>query len=119
MKKVLWMSRHCMTKEQIEDLNRIAGENVEIIPWKETVHSVLELKPLIEEGDIIAAVLPLDLLAKLLEICDGKMVLQSVADRIPSGKLRTFVGGMVEQEFEFRHKYWQQIIKISVEVKRL
>ena len=66
MKKVLWISRHCMTKEQIEDLNRIAGENVEIIPWKETVHSVLELKPLIEEGDIIAAVLPLDLLAKLL-----------------------------------------------------
>ncbi len=119
MKKVLWISRHCMTKEQIEDLNRIAGENVEIIPWKETVHSVLELKPSIEEIDMIAAVLPLDLLAKLLEICDGKMVLQSVADRIPSGKLCTLVGGMVEQEFEFRHKYWQQIIKISVEVKRL
>ena len=119
MKKVLWISRHNMTKEQIEDLQRITGEEVEIIPWRETVHSMTEIKPLIEEADLIAAVLPLDLLAALLEASGGKKVLQSVADRIPSGKLRAIAGGAVEPEFEFRHRYWQQIIKINVEVKRL
>lgn len=119
MKKVLWISRHCMTKEQIDDLKRIIGEEIDIIPWKETLHNVSEIKPLIEEADLIAAVLPLGLLAELLKISGGKMVLQSVSARIPSGKLRTVMGGMVEPEFEFHHKYWEQIKKINVEVKRL
>ena len=47
------------------------------------------------------------------------MVLQSVSARIPSGKMRTVAGGIVEPEFEFRHKYWERIIKINVEVERL
>ena len=119
MKKVLWISRHCMTKEHIDDLKRITGEEIDIIPWKETLYSLIEIKPLIEEADLIAAVLPLDLLAELLKISDGKMVLQSVSARIPSGKLRTVAGGIVEPEFEFRHKYWEQIMKIDVKVERL
>ena len=80
MKKVLWISRHCMTKEQIDDLKRITGEEIDIIPWKETLYSLIEIKPLIEEADLIAAVLPLDLLAELLKISDGKMVLLSLPE---------------------------------------
>ena len=44
MKKVLWISRHCMTKEQIDDLKRITGEEIDIIPWKETLYSLIEIK---------------------------------------------------------------------------
>ena len=119
MKKILWISRHYMTKEQIEDLQRVAEDEIQIIPWKETVRDVQEIRPVIEDADMIAAVLPLDMLAKLLKISSGKMVLQSVADRIPTGKLRTCIDGKVEPEFEFRHKYWQQIVKIDMEVKRV
>lgn len=119
MKKVLWISRHCMTKEQSDDLKRIVGDEIEIVPWKETLHSLTEIKPLIEAADLIAVVLPLSLLAELLKISDGKMVLQSVSARIPSGKMHTVADGIVEPEFEFRHKYWERIIKINVEVERL
>ena len=42
MKKVLWISRHCMTKEQIDDLKRITGEEIDIIPsgfvYRENYH---------------------------------------------------------------------------------
>ena len=45
MKKVLWISRHCMTVEQLEDLKCITGEEVEIIPWKDTVYCMSEIEP--------------------------------------------------------------------------
>ena len=119
MKKVLWISRHCMTVEQLEDLKCITGEEVEIIPWKDTVYCMSEIEPFVQRADIIAAVLPLELLAKLLEISGEKKVIQSVADRIPTGKMRMLEGGRMEEELRVQHKYWQQIMEIHVKTKRL
>lgn len=118
MKRVLWISRHCMTKEQMEDLERITGEEIELMVWKDTVHGIQELKPVIREADLIAAVLPLELMVELLKVSDGKMVLQSVAERIPAGRVKILEGGREEQEFIFRHRYWQQVIRIDVEVRK-
>ena len=43
MKKILWISRHKMTKEQYDDLKRIVVDDFCIIQWKDTVNSVSEL----------------------------------------------------------------------------
>ena len=85
MKNVLWISRHEMEEKQKEDLKRITGEDVRIIQWKETLNNIQEIKQKIEESDIVAAVLPLDLLSRLLKEVKGKPVLQSVTEADTSG----------------------------------
>ena len=68
MKNVLWISRHEMEEKQKEELKEITGGDIRIIQWKETLRSIQEIKPQIEESDIVAAVLPMDLLLGLLNI---------------------------------------------------
>lgn len=80
MKKVLWVSRHEMTAEQRADLDRVMG-GAELLPWKETVTDVAQLLPLLEQADAVAAVLPPELLAKLLTLAGNKPVLRAVSER--------------------------------------
>lgn len=118
MKNVLWISRHEMAEKQKEDLIRIAGDEIRITQWKETLHNISEIKPLIENSDMLAAVLPLDLLSQLLSEAQGKPVIQSVTERIATGSTRTLTDGRTEPEFEYRHKYWQQILNIDIKTKK-
>ena len=65
MKRVLWISRHQMTREQREDLEEILGDTVVLVPWTDTVHQIEALLPMVIQADAVAAVLPVQLLALL------------------------------------------------------
>ena len=102
----------------MEDLQWILDEEIELVQWKETVRQMETIRPLIDKADVIAAVLPLELMAELIKVSGGKMVLQSVAERIPTGRMRLSIEGGEEPEFAFRHRYWQQIIGIDLKVRK-
>lgn len=61
MKTVLWISRHTMTEPQLRDLARVLGDTVQVLPYTQTVKQADVLRPLIEQADAIAAVLPVEL----------------------------------------------------------
>lgn len=119
MKTVLWVSRHDMTPEQLADLERIAGGPVRLLRWTETVRDVAELEPLVRQADMVAAVLPLELMARLADMTAGAPLLQSVAERTPTGRTYTAPDGRTEREFAFRHRAWQQIERIDIWTKIL
>ncbi len=119
MKKVLWISRHEMTKDQFDDLTRIAGEPVELTLWQDTVTDIHQLLPTIKEVDVVAAVLPLQLIAELLPFLEGKPLLQAESDRVPTGRILHLQDGRTEQEYAFRHRCWQQVLKLELQTVRL
>ena len=43
MKQVLWISRHRMTPEQLEDLEAVLQDSVTLLPWTDTVREVEEI----------------------------------------------------------------------------
>ena len=113
MKTVLWISRHTMTEPQLRDLARVLGDTVQVLPYTQTVKQADVLRPLIEQADAIAAVLPVELLA------DGRPVLQSVAGRRFTGRTLHLADGQTEPEIAFEHLYWQQIVKLELQTRRL
>ena len=119
MKTVLWISRHEMTEAQLADLERIMGEDVRLCPWRDTVRDVSALAPAMAEADAVAAVLPLELMARLLRLTGGKPLLQAVSRRLPTGKLRATPEGGSEPEFAFVHDCWQQVLRLEIETKVL
>ena len=119
VKKVLWISRHEMTLPQRAELERIAGGEVELLPWRDTVTDVRQLLPLIWQADLVAAVLPLPLLAALLPLAGDRPVLQAESGRVPTGQLRRLPDGRTEPEFAFEHRGWQQVLKLELQTVRL
>ena len=119
MKTILWISRHEMTTEQMTDLERIMQDNIQLLCCRDTVNQIETILPLLEQADAIAAVLPLGLMSQLVSHANGKLVMQSVSARVPTGIYRTLPDGRTEQEFQFVHQCWQQIIKLEYEVKTL
>jgi len=108
-----------MTGEQIRDLERILDDSVCLILWKDTVRDVSVLLPQIEQADAIAAVLPTELMARLMPLAGTRPVLQSVSGRQATGKTITLPDGRQEPEFSFSHLYWQQILRLDVLCRRL
>ena len=119
MKRVLWISRHEMTPEQFQDLERVMGEPVTLLPWRETVSRASELLPLMDQCDAIAAVLPPELLEPVLELAGEKPVLRSLSARKATGKTHTLCDGRTEQEFAFIHQGWEQILEFRCRTRRL
>ena len=119
MKKVLWVSRHCMTGEQRADLERIMGGPVELLPWRETLRDAAELAPALDRADAAAVVLPPELLCQLLPLAGEKPVLQAVSARRATGRTVTTPDGREEQEFAFVHQGWRQILRLELETKPL
>lgn len=119
MKKVLWISRHEMTPEQRGDLERVMGDEVSLIAWKDTLSDVALLRPLIVDADAVAAVLPPEMYGELFVLADGKPVLRSVSGRVPTGRIRVLDDGRKEQEFAFAHCCWEQILRAEFITKKL
>lgn len=119
MKKVLWISRHEMTPAQRSDLERVMGGPVELLPWPDTIRDAEELAPAIAESDAVAAVLPPELLCRVLHLAGGKPVMQSVSSRKPTGRTVTTPDGRQEVEFAFVHTGWQQIVRMELETRML
>ena len=119
MKRVLWISRHQMTREQREDLEEILGDTVVLVPWTDTVHQIEALLPMVIQADAVAAVLPVQLLALLRPYCGDRPLLQSVSQRVATGTMRTLPNGQTEPEFQFCHTGWQQIYRLGLETRML
>ena len=119
MKKVLWISRHAMTKEQIEDLKRIYGAEIEINQIDKSISKISEIEVQIKEADIICAVLPIELLQSLLNIADNRPVLVGKNERVATGKMTQMSDGKLEKEYVFKHGGWKQMISIKIETKDL
>ena len=120
MTKVLWLSRHTMTADQVEDLKRIYGD----ITVKNCDMTVKIWKDVTEAGadcDVLAVVLPPAILADLTNPRNNaKPVIRAKANRVPTG--RTILNpatGKQETEYCFQHAGWEQVIKIEVVTKAL
>ena len=118
-RRVLWISRHTMAADQLADLVRALGGPVDLVPWTDTVEDVGALRPLVEQSDAVAAVLPPEKLAALLEIAGSRPVLQAVSARTPTGRWVPRLGGPPEREFAFVHRGWQQILDLRIRVRPL
>ena len=81
MKNVLWISRHALTAEQTAGLERFCGGSFSLRQWAGNVETMEALAPLLAEADVIAAVLPPQLLAELVRFAGDKPVLIDVAKR--------------------------------------
>ena len=119
MKKILWISRHSMSTGQLADLGRVMGGTVSLIPWQKTLEDPKELLPELEACDAVAAVLPPELLAKLLKLAQGKPVLRSVSQRLPTGRTVLSPAGLPEPEFSFVHLGWEQVLRVEIVTKKL
>ena len=120
MTKILWLSRHLLTKAQLTDLKRIYGE----IEVKTFNQSVSGWKDVVEAGadcDVLAVVLPPAILADLTNPRNNqKPVIRAKANRVPTGKKITNPAtGKEETEYRFEHAGWERVVKIEVVVEAL
>ena len=112
MMKILWVSRHDMTFEQITDLKRIYGEDIEIEKLDETIKDIHIIAN--RDADVYAVVLPIDLAAELLTLTN-KPVIFAVSERIRADKTRlNEATGKEEAEFIFKHVCWKKYDKVDI-----
>lgn len=119
--KILWLSRHNMTKEQLTDLRRIFGNNIEIKHHTETIASWKDVVEIGTDCDIFAVVLPPSILADLVnQRNNSKPVIRAIANRIETGNMIVNPAtGKEEKEFKFVHAGWERIVKIEVVTEKL
>ena len=111
MKKVLWISRHPLSKVQREELEAICGGSICLYWWRENVEDIQALEEALVGADVIAAVLPLHLMAALMPLAGERPVLVARARR-------TLVdSGGAEEEVRFVHGGWQRIRRLEVELE--
>lgn len=119
MKRVLWVSRHEMTRDQRADLEQALGGPVELILWRDTVADAAQLLPALDGADAVAAVLPVELLARLLPLAGERPVLVATSGREATGQVRTLPDGRRDPEFAFVHQGWRQILRLELETRLL
>ena len=121
--KVLWFSRHKMTKDQFQALEKATGGQVEIHQYSgspENVHvpfvaevsydgfdgeptATLQaepLKELVKKFDVIAIVAPIGLQQQILSVSGCKPVIMALSKR--------------EQDGTFVFQKWERLVKIDV-----
>lgn len=120
MKKILWLSRHKMSDVQLKDLERIYGA-IEVKQVDKTVSNVNEIVVAGADCNILAVVLPPNLLSDLINPKNNtKPVIRAVADRVETGdKVLNPTNGKLESQYKFVHKYWEKVIKIEVITEKL
>ena len=111
MKQVLWISRHPISEEQRKDLEQICGGSVCLHWWRENVEDIQALEETVAGADMIAAVLPLHLLAALVDMAGERMVLIACAKR------ELIDAGGPEAQVRFTHGGWQRIRRLEVELE--
>lgn len=121
MTKVLWLSRHIMSAEQVADLKRIYGNDIVVKSADMTVSSWRDVVDAGADCDILAVVLPPAILADLTNPRNNsKPVIRAKANRVATGK--TIVNpatGKEEAEYCFQHAGWEQVIKVEVVTKQI
>ena len=111
LKKILWVSRHTMTDEQMKELLEFYGDS-EIIQLDETVTDTDEI--ISYNADVYAVVLPVDLIAELKNKTDADII-RPVSERIKTDAQRINPAtNKYESEYIFKHIGWQKIIKAEI-----
>lgn len=108
MKKVMWFSRHEMSSEQRNDLERIYG-SVEINQVNKTVRTAYELKEEIEAADVVAIVAPINMQQQFLKLAGNRPVITATSERL---LIKQEDGS--EDKVVFQFKNWQRLVKIEV-----
>lgn len=110
--KVLWFSRHTMTKQQEDELfAKIKTDNGVIITQiSETINSVSEIEN-VNDFDIYAIVAPIALQQQFLKIAGEKPVIMAKSDRVLA---KTPEG---EDKISFVFNKWERIKKIEVVIE--
>ena len=105
-----------MTFEQKADLERIYGA-FELIQHDETL---TDITPLLKYNvDVYAVVLPIDLIALLKKSTDADII-QPVSGRVKTDRsIINSATGKYENEYIYKHLYWQLIKKCEIETERL
>ena len=118
--KVLWVSRHELSEDQLTDLRRIYGD-VEIVKFQDTVESARQLVEVGKDCDVFAVVLPPALLADLTNPrTNTKPVIRSVMERKPTGRMVTNpVTGKEEAEMAMYFVAWERVIRVEIVTERL
>ena len=111
MKKILWVSRHEMTKGQVDDLRRIYGE-FELVKFDQTVSNIKEI---LEAGK------DCNILADLVNSRNNeKPVIRAVANRVETGnEVLNPATGKKELEYKFVHVAWERVLKIEIITEKL
>lgn len=109
MKHVLWISRHNLTAQQTKGLEAFCGGPFCLEQWQDTVEQPELLRPAIARADVIAAVLPVHLLAALVELAGDKPVLVDIAQR-------TLLPGIQEPDVAFSHGGWQRVAQLELKL---
>lgn len=111
MAKILWFSRHPLSREQMSDLERIFGSDLEINQVNRTISSATELRDEIASSDVVAVVAPLPLQAEFLKLAgNDKPVIFCKNERILLDD-----GAKVE----FKHAGWFRIREIKTVFEQL
>ena len=108
--RVLRLTRHKPTREQVNELVRIFGNGVTVINVSETVPNARRVAKLVKEhrADVLEAVLPIGLLAEVIKTVKVP-VIRAVMKR------RLKADGSVE--FVFDH--YERVVKVEVIAERL
>lgn len=121
MVKILWVSRHTMEMNQIADLQRIYGVDVEVKQFADNIESAKQVVELGSDCDVLAVVLPPAFLADLTNPrINTKPVIRAIANRVATGK--TIVNpatGKEEPEMKFEHAGWERIVKVEIVTEKL
>ena len=114
--KILWFSRHKMTREQEQALflgiakhikSDLQATAVIITQISETINNVSEIEDIVEY-DIYAIVAPIALQQQFLKVAGSKPVIMSKSDRVLT---KTPEG---EDKVSFVFNKWERIKKIEV-----
>ena len=116
MKRILWLSRHTMTPDQYKDLQRIYGD-ITLTQWPYTLEDITQVDEQVAQSDVIAAVLPTELLSQLVSRAEGKPVICAKSNRILSTPSKS--SGTPEPQVTFVHSAWQEIQSLELVLKTL
>lgn len=121
---MLWLSRHYMTIEQRDDLEKIFGSNLRINHCEKQVTSGEEVFNLAKDVSLLGIVSPIHIINEIFQIKRKRnwpiRVIYSIADRRETGrKIINPANDLIEKEYAFFHIYWQEILEADIKMRRL
>lgn len=118
-KKILWLSRHDMTEEQVSDLKRIYGDDTEVTKVDKTIKTADDILDGTDAFDIFAVVLPIDLIADLFAKTN-KEIITAKSERVRTNEtVFNPATQKNEPQFKFVHKCWQRYKTVKIEMEQL